>query len=169
MSTLLSPRAPARHGGCPPRTGKSLSAPGPPLANGSRGRGRGGDATESAGRSPGPSPSGSGDGGGAAGADVRGWPGRVSRTRAPRLHAPLPDQRARPLPSQPCARPCARPISSGSAPPRPATPLRGDPSSSSRGAGAAPAVTAPSLGPPPLVPPMHLASDLSGWAPGMLA
>lgn len=92
----------------------------PPPAQGKRFPGAA-DATESAGRSPGPSPSGAADGGGVAGADVRGWPSRASRTRTPRLHAPLPDQRARPLPSQP-GRPGARPYAGGSAPPRPAPP-----------------------------------------------
>lgn len=155
MSNLPSPRAPARHGGCPPRTGKSLSAPAPPLSGL---------------REVGPPAQGkSFPGAGARWGRYRkcrekpwsfpiwsrGW-WRRSRCRrqrvaerreqnegaaTPRASAG-PARAAPPEPARPAAR---RPPLFGWL--RPAPPLRGDPSSSSRGAGAAPAVAAPSLGP----------------------
>lgn len=64
--------------------------------------------------------------------------GRRDSTRLCRTSARGPSRASRAGPA---------PAPTRVAPPRPAPPLRGDPSSSSRGAGAAPAVTAPSLGP----------------------
>lgn len=64
--------------------------------------------------------------------------GRRDSTRLCRTSARGPSRASRAGPA---------PAPTRVAPPHPAPPLRGDPSSSSRGAGAAPAVTAPSLGP----------------------
>lgn len=83
--------------------------------------------------------------------------GARSGARARRLHAPLPGERAQPLPSRLGPRPRARP--SRVAPPRPAPP--GTPVCSSR-AGAVRAAPRPSLAPVHEPFPRRLASDPSG-------